>query len=343
MRDKLIINTSFERKEPKFEPKQCVVEKAVPMTHRSFTELNENLLRDNSVIERYKDLMYWADDKFHCILMYDQEQGDGILIESEGSDYARYSQYIPHAKDILEAHEQNMALSELKRSVDTFVDEWLKQTGIEKNICTTFNELFTEPGLKDLLANIVKDSVLERPEIASCCCENDFIEAGKKDIVETKLYCPLTIVVDDHDYNYDLREEPSYLYTQYEDWINYKISGSLEYDEKERGLIMWNDDEHLSQKIYSILPSVESANGDLYGVVTIRSYGELDNAEFIDISKYITGQLSDGWGESFEQHEVKAGDNDIYISFWNSENFYLKKESDMFPEQECPMQIGGQS
>lgn len=56
-------------------------------------------LRDNQIIAENKDIMYCdKDDIFHCLLIYDKEQGDGLLIEAEGTDYARYAQYVPNAK-----------------------------------------------------------------------------------------------------------------------------------------------------------------------------------------------------------------------------------------------------
>lgn len=39
-------------------------------------------------------------------ILSDDEQGDGLIIESEGTSYARYSQYIPGAKELVEKHIQ---------------------------------------------------------------------------------------------------------------------------------------------------------------------------------------------------------------------------------------------
>ena len=60
-------------------------------------------MQDNDLIAENTDLMYCdRDDIYHCLLIYDKEQGDGLLIEAEGSSYARYVQYIPNAKLLYE-------------------------------------------------------------------------------------------------------------------------------------------------------------------------------------------------------------------------------------------------
>ena len=46
-------------------------------------------------------------------MIFDEEQGDGLLIEAEGSSYARYVQYIPNAKLLYENHIQTH-LQEMK-------------------------------------------------------------------------------------------------------------------------------------------------------------------------------------------------------------------------------------
>ena len=103
MKEKLIINTNLLRKEPEFRTKSCVVEKAIAVSNAEFENLKRHPLRDNRLIAENVDIMYCDnDDKYHCLLVYDEEQGDGLLIESEGAAYARYSQYIPMAKELVE-------------------------------------------------------------------------------------------------------------------------------------------------------------------------------------------------------------------------------------------------
>ena len=111
MKEELIINANLLRKESEFRTKSCVVEKAIAVSHDEFENLKRHPLRDNRLIAENVDIMYCDnDDNYHCLLIYDEEQGDGLIIESEGTSYARYSQYIPGAKELVEAHQNPVIL-----------------------------------------------------------------------------------------------------------------------------------------------------------------------------------------------------------------------------------------
>ncbi len=85
------------------------------------------------------------------------------------------------------------------------------------------------------------------------------------------------------------------------------------------------DDEY-KNKIYSILPKVEfDENKNLIGKTTILTTEELTIAERIYVKNYLIGQFSDGWGESFEQQEIKLKGEDfvsICVSFWTGHTSY---------------------
>lgn len=339
MDNKLVLNTNLLRKESCFEPMPCIVEKVVEMSHGAFDRLISKPLENSYFIQQYSDLMCYSQDAYHCILAVDKECGDGLLIESEGSKYARYAQYIPHARDIVKAHEQTMAMDELKSHIQNCVSDWLEQSKNDTEFCISTGDFLNNPEIENILTKYAAEAMASRPEIAASSCGSGFIEAVKNDLVEIRLYCPLSFLAEPQDDNSDMEEMPSQCFIDYEDEINERIVKSLDIKERERGLITWTDDAHLGQKIYSALPSVESRNGDLYGVVTLKSYGELDKAELIGITDEMTGQLSDGWGEGFEQRDIKLGDEKVYISFWSSEKYYLKPEIDVFPTQNPEMKM----
>lgn len=88
MNEKLVINTNLLRKESEFRTRTCVVEKAIAVPHTEFEKLKREPLKDNDLIADNIDLMYCdSDDNYHCLLIYDEEYGDGLVAEPEGSNY----------------------------------------------------------------------------------------------------------------------------------------------------------------------------------------------------------------------------------------------------------------
>ena len=108
--DKLKLNVPYlERKPSSFGTKTCVVEKALPVTHSRFEELKNNPMQYCKEVEYNLAFMYGGEDELHCLLIYDKEQGDGLIVESEGYGYLRYAQFVPQAKLIWEQFAQTQA------------------------------------------------------------------------------------------------------------------------------------------------------------------------------------------------------------------------------------------
>ena len=97
------INAVFMRKESAIETKNCVMESMIFLSDTQFKHFSQNLLEDYDFIERNIDNMYTDTDGVqHCILAMNEKTGDGILINSSGSTYARYSSFVPHIKPYIE-------------------------------------------------------------------------------------------------------------------------------------------------------------------------------------------------------------------------------------------------
>jgi len=74
---------------------QYVIEKVVELEQAEYDEFANNLLDDRDFIEENKDLMFVdTNDVWHCILVKAKGATDGILVESEGYEYARYTAYL---------------------------------------------------------------------------------------------------------------------------------------------------------------------------------------------------------------------------------------------------------
>jgi hypothetical protein len=45
----------------------------------------------------------------------------------------------------------------------------------------------------------------------------------------------------------------------------------------------------------------------------------------------------DGWGEGFEQREIETDIGDIYVSFWNYRDWFIKSAEELGVNQEQTM------
>ncbi len=115
----------------------------------------------------------------------------------------------------------------------------------------------------------------------------------------------------------------------YEDAILAAIAKENRFFENDRGLAEYIHDEALNKKVYSLYPSVEIVDGELWGVMTAGLKEPLSVEETAALLDYVTSQNSDGYGEGFEQRPIKTPDGEIYVSFWDSGNYSMKLEQEM--------------
>ena len=343
MADKLVLNANMICKSSGFKPQKCAVEKVIGVSGAEFQHFIEAPTLRNYYLPQYKNLMGYYDDIHHGVLFVNEENGDGLLVNSEGADYARYSQYIPNAREIIQRHEQTAALDNLKIHMGCCIDRWLKQNASENEFGIPLTDLIDDSNLAEIFIDYASEMLYGDPRIEYCELTQNSIEVTKRELVETRFCCPLKIEIDDGSgYTEEVCSEN---YAGYDDEITEFIRDDLNSDENavERGLAAYLHDENLDKKVYSIMPMVETRNGNLYGVAVVKSYGELDNAETADLVGYVTGQFSDGYGESLEQHPMMLDEDEVYISFWNSDDYYLKPESELFHDQKLDQTMGGLS
>lgn len=343
MADKLILNANMICKSSGFKPQKCSVEKVIEVSGAEFQRFIEAPTLRNYYLPQYKKLMGYYDDSYHGVLFVNMENGDGLLVNSEGADYARYSQFIPNAREIIQRHEQTAAIDALKNHMDSCIDKWLEKCESESKFNISLTDLINDINFGEFFVEYVSERLSDDPRIGDCELTANTLEVTKRELVETRFYCPLKIEIDDGSGYTD--EVCSENYVGYDDEINDFICDDLNSDEDavERGLAAYFHDENLDKKVYSIMPMVETRNGNLYGAAVVNSYGELDEAEIADLIGYISGQFSDGFGEGLDQRPITLDGNEVYISLWNSEDYYLKPESELFHDQKLEQTMGGLS
>lgn len=136
------------------------------------------------------------------------------------------------------------------------------------------------------------------------------------------LYCPLKVQKETYTRYGDLSEnlEEIDAAIEYLQDLREAIDESQFPEEGERGLMQYYDgDPEIERKVQFYYPEVTTRNGVLIGAVKLRLSEMLSREELEKLKEAITGQLSDGWGEGFEQHPVHTRNGNLYVSFWNGD------------------------
>ncbi len=120
---KLKFNCPLDHKPHSFDPMQIEVEKVVTLYGKRFEQMKDHPLEDCYEIAECADLMYQADSVAHCVLFLNTNGSDGILVESEGCDYARKVQFIPNARALIESAELTSAERMIHHALKEMADK----------------------------------------------------------------------------------------------------------------------------------------------------------------------------------------------------------------------------
>lgn len=260
----MVTKAVFHCKETEVDAKKCAIVKTIRLDSDGFQYFSNNLCQYHDFIKENNHI--GGTDEFgnqHCILVLDRDGEDGILVNTEGYEYAKYTSYMPGAKYFVEALQETQSM---------------------------------------------------------------------------KFYCPLTAETYEgmDEYERQMADEGHHVNpADYEDNIRDKIMEDSILDG--RGLASYLDDR-LQDTVWSIVPDVEIIGDTLYGVFNLEITEELSQQEFRELRDYCIGQAADGWGEGFEQREIKTLDGEIYVHFWHSEDDYF-----MLTEAEFEARMSGQT
>ena len=325
-----------------FNAPPCEVEKWVPISNWKFHEIMENPMRDLDVCKAYRDIMFCDNETNHCIMLLDDFGSDGILVESEGYDYPRYSCFVPNARTLYEDSLTTNAERELRGLIRKAADKALENVFADNEAEIHSADLIDEDEVSRLVKTAIVERLNQNPGISEARClapwipEQPDIDIKTEPLKEVKFYCPLKIeqIPDEEDdweeYSDEPVELPSYCAISAAGDINLAIEEYASPCEENRGIMAYLGDREMLGKVYSIFPSVERIGDDICGVFTCQLYDDLDSYELEALREELSGQASDGWGEGFEQHEIETDDfGKLYVSFYGAPGWAMKTGEEM--------------
>jgi len=193
---KLIFNSTLEHKSSGYFPYNIEVEKVIPLYGKRFEQMKNHPLDDCPEIIENRELMYMEGNTAHCILFLDANGSDGILVEAEGSDYARKSEFISNARAIVEANDITAGERQLHAELKGMANRIAELAHMGENTFS-FEDMLGDGNMKAMMIQAVAEMLDRRSDLAEV--RDHYLGiTGQPDLTvipkptqEMKLYCPL--------------------------------------------------------------------------------------------------------------------------------------------------------
>ena len=120
------INIELQRKPEDYRLDNCVIDVVEEIPHESFeTFQNYQTARYGAITNSLHRLPEDTKNERHCILLLDADGNDGFLVNPHGADYAKYSAFVPNARQILQL--QSPSLEEFAGRMCRMVERFTAQ------------------------------------------------------------------------------------------------------------------------------------------------------------------------------------------------------------------------
>ena len=102
------INAVFQGKQLSMEEAPCEVRKIITLPDKEFVFFKKHLMYDYDFLRKNKDQMGFHNGIRQCVLVMGESSEDGVLVDSSGYDYARYTAPFLGARSYMTLREQNL-------------------------------------------------------------------------------------------------------------------------------------------------------------------------------------------------------------------------------------------
>ena len=159
--------------------------------------------------------------------------------------------------------------------------------------------------------------------------------------MQMKFYSPLTadFFPNEPDYEDEFYDEYEGCPLDGHELLEYEtaIHDAVENDTRDFGgnlMQYYHEDDSVRGKVVTAIPSVEVHGNKLCGCLTVELKEPLLDDEQTVLCNYITGQYSDGWGEGFEQRDIRVDDGTLAVHFWQEDGFKMTPSFEKIPKPE---------
>ena len=157
--------------------------------------------------------------------------------------------------------------------------------------------------------------------------------------MQMKFYSPLTadFFPNEPDYEDEFYDEYEGYPQDGHELLEYEtaIRDAVENDTRDFGgdlMQYYHEDDSVRVKVVTAIPSVEVHGNKLCGCLTVELKEPLLDDEQTVLCNYISGQYSDGWGEGFEQRDIRVDDGTLAVHFWQEDGFKMTPSFEKNPK-----------
>ena len=106
------LNAIFQGKQPAMEEAPCEVCKVICLTDKEYAFFKKHLMYEYDFLRKNADGMGFRNGIRQCVLVMGETSEDGVLVDSSGYGYARYTAPFLGARSYMTWREQNLLVSE---------------------------------------------------------------------------------------------------------------------------------------------------------------------------------------------------------------------------------------